>query len=469
MNEGQLSRLLTAANPWWRDRQAWRERDRQLRAAKAAPFDYMPTVLDAIAPDGLYVLYGPRRVGKSVVLKQRIADLLDGGTEPRRIIYYSCDGLTAEDLRRLENVGREILTRGVDEPRIWFLDEVTDVPGWPATVKWLRDQRSFAEDCVVLTGSSTRDLAEARKQLGGRRGQATETEIALLPMSFRAFARAIGIALPAELPVVGPERFVGEEARAGIDELLPWLDDLLTAWELYLQVGGMPEAIAGQLSNGSVPEAFLKALWGVIHGDALRRGRLTANQTTALLQRLSLNLAGRTNLTHLAEAIGVGSHHTAKERLSDLEAAMIVWPCHRLGDRNLPALNAQTKFYFTDPLYSRIPHWVTANAAEPDSTALTEQQIGLALARALPNPPGSPDAYASPMYAVTKSKEIDFVGPEFGPLGFEGKYVDRNLGREALPLRARLGAGVLATRSVLNLDDQVWAVPAPFIATLLNG
>jgi hypothetical protein len=53
-------------------------------------------------------------------------------------------------------------------------------------------------------------------------------------------------------------------------------------------------------------------------------------------------------------------------------------------------------------------------------------------------------------------------------LGFEGKYVDAGWKREAITVRSALGAGVLATRGVLDTSGDVWAVPAPFVAWMLN-
>ena len=74
------------------------------------------------------------------------------------------------------------------------------------------------------------------------------------------------------------------------------------------------------------------------------------------------------------------------------------------------------------------------------------------------------------MYQKTAGKEVDFCGPRIGGVGFEGKYVDAGWKREALTLRAALGAGVLATRGLLDTSGEVWAVPAaPFIAWMLSN
>lgn len=49
----------------------------------------------------------------------------------------------------------------------------------------------------------------------------------------------------------------------------------------------------------------------------------------------------------------------------------------------------------------------------------------------------------------------------------EGKWVDDGWRAEAKVLTNKYGLGVLATKSILNLDYDVWAVPAPLVALLL--
>jgi hypothetical protein len=49
----------------------------------------------------------------------------------------------------------------------------------------------------------------------------------------------------------------------------------------------------------------------------------------------------------------------------------------------------------------------------------------------------------------------------------EGKWVDAGWRAEAKVLTNKFGFGVLATKSILNLDYDVWAVPSPLVALLL--
>lgn len=468
VNEGQLIRTLTSTNVWWR-RADWERDDRDLRGLAASPFEYAPQPLEDIAPRGLYVLRGPRRVGKSVEVKRAVAELIHRGVDPRRILHFACDELARGDLGRLVRVGRDVLTRGVDGPRYWFLDEITSVKGWPAAIKNLRDTTALAEDCVVLTGSAARDLDDARKELAGRRGPVRDSDRLLLPMSFRAFTRALGMADVPQLPAISARRFVERETEDAIHELIPWLDQLATAWELFVRVGGYPRAVTDQLNHGRVQPDFVNALWDVVSGDALRAADMPAAAAHALLVRLTKNLASPLNMSAVAEEIGVASHETAAGRVRALVNSYIAWPCHQRGDHNLPNLDARSKYYFTDPLFAWIANARLDQSPQPEASRLTEQQIGLALLRQLEaEQPGTYADFTSTMYVKTSTKEVDFAGPRIGRLGFEGKYVDGGWKQEAVTVRSQFGRGVLATRSILDVSGDVWAVPAALVGWLLN-
>lgn len=468
MNEGQLTRALAAGNAWWRDPR-WERDDRDLRPLEATALDYEPSPLSDIAPDGLYVLRGPRRVGKSLEAKRAIARLIRRGVEPRRIIHFACDELGRGDLRRLVSAGRDVLTRGVDGARYWFLDEITSVPGWPEAIKWLRDNTELGDDCVVLTGSSARDLTDAQKHLAGRLGSADHSDRLLLPMGFRRFARAMGLdGLPQPDPVRARD-FMSPAVGAACTGLLPWLDTLLSTWELYLRIGGFPRAVTDQLASGDVQDDFTRALWDVTAGEAVRGAGTTPAQVQAMLARLTRGLTTPLAVESLRQDIGVDSPHTAKARLEDLVFAYLAWPCHR-REGNGPKLSAQSKYYFIDPLLARLaPLRSQGTIAEADASAITEQQLGVELLRNMEREqPGSYAHFSDVMYQKTAGKEVDFCGPRIGRLGFEGKYVDSGWKREALTVRAAFGAGVLATRSLLDTSNDVWAVPAPIVAWMLN-
>jgi predicted AAA+ superfamily ATPase len=468
MNDAEIRRLLLDQNPWWRDPADWARQDVYLREAREAPFDYEPGVLADIAAPSLYVLTGPRRVGKSVELHRSIVGLLDASIPARSIVFCSCDGFREQDLRRLFMVGRN-LTRTVEGPRYWLLDEITAVRGsWPAIVKSGRDAE-LADDCVVLTGSSSRGLREATKDLAGRRGPTERSDRVLLPAGFRRFCRLTKLRDLPQVPVLRPADVFTSEGRGALDELQFFAEPLAGAWEDYLRVGGFPRAIRDFLESGDVSAAFARDVWDVIRGGVIREGRMSDGKILELLARLSESLSTPLNLNTVATQLDLGSHHRVTERVDDLVEGYMAWRCPQAG-KDSPSSRAARKLYFTDPLIARLPHLIDDQMHEPDVSQISEQQLGLALAQAIErHQPGSFSYGLRLQYLRSATrKEIDFVSPDFPGACFEGKYVDSGWKQESATARANCARGVFATRRVHDLDNPIWAVPAANLAYLLD-
>jgi uncharacterized protein len=469
VNDAQLGARLRDRNPWWRDPGRWTRDDETLRDVAEAPFEYRPAVLDGVAPPGLYSLVGPRRVGKSVELRRTIEHVLGQGVNPRSVVYFSCDGLSAQDLRRLFAVGQSI-THTVDGARWWFIDEITAIgPAWSAVLKEMRDDTPVRRDCVVVTGSSARGLREATKNLAGRRGGVVHSDRVLLPAGFRSFCRLTGISGP-DLSVVRPKDLFTAAGRDALEELFFWLEDLVAAWEHYLRVGGFPRAIRDFRESGDAGESFVRELWDVLRGDAIRAASMSDLEILAFLERLGESLTTPVNASSVAVDVGLGNHHRVNDRIEDLATSFAVWRCpQRIGGR--PNAKAFRKVYFTDPLYARLAGTIDEQLRVPDASRITEQQVGLALARAIERDhPGAFATESRVMYARTRSgQEIDFVSPDFDQC-FESKYVDRGWAPHARILERHCGTAALVTRRADDVTgDKVWAIPAPCLAWLLDA
>ena len=465
MKRGEIQQMIVATNRWWRDPVGWTASDPDLREAAEAPFDYHAKVLADLRPGGLYVLRGPRRVGKTVEVKRAIHGLLAGGVAPRRIAHMAVDGLRSRDLGMLVDAADALMLE--DGRRFWFIDEVTGITdGWPDRIKWLRDNDArFRTDTVVLTGSSASDLTAATKALAGRRGDAAAADRVLLPMGFRSFVSLVSPELPPSAPGPWgiPDCTPSHLANAcGI--LTPWLDVLIRAWDAYLRIGGFPAAVARYVAAREEPVTLRASLIDVIHGDAFRRADWSRAQSKHLLRRLEANLCSSLNVTSLANQAGV-AQTTVKRRISELREAFVIWPCHR-EEGLRPKLGAQSKLYFTDPVYTQL-----ASNAAADFSRLSQQQLGVALLRASERAtPGAYLEFERVLHHRTNThREIDFVGPAFGGLGIESKYVDGGWRRTALTLKASPWRGIVATRSELDLANEVAAVPTALLAWLLDS
>ncbi|MHB8325440.1 MAG: ATP-binding protein [Candidatus Dormibacteria bacterium] len=220
---------------------------------------------------GLYMLYGPRRVGKKVSVKRAVQTLLASGVDPLRVVRITVDGWQANRLATLYEYVVRVLTSSVgDATRYWFVDEVTACRGtWWLTVKNLRDNTDFGRDCVVLTGSSNRGLDEAVKALAGRRGPVADPDRALLPMDFGDFCRSLSVRVPT-VEGLRSDELRSNQARDTWLGLAPQTDDLVAAWQAYLEVGGEVDFA------GVCPDSLLRAtpLESKYVSESWRRGAL---------------------------------------------------------------------------------------------------------------------------------------------------------------------------------------------------
>ena len=472
MQPADIDRELVAANPWWKDPSGWEEEDVQLRAARSSPLSYEPRPLDDLRAGGLYVLRGPRRVGKSTALKQLVSRRIDEqGARPRAILYLSVEGRSAQDVADIVRRGAASFLTGEAGDRMWLLDEITGVHGeWPATIKRLRDSHpSFARDTVVLTGSSASKFDEAQKWLGGRRS-ASDSDRVLLQMGFTDLLDAIGDELPAS-PRLHPLEVGNPDAcERALSQVRPWTDTLVQGWDTYLRVGGYPQAVAAEVRRDAGDESALRtALWDVIQGDAFADAGLTDTQTQAILRRLSSSLSSLLSVRSVAERIDV-SQETAARRLDALRRSFLAFPVPR--EQGLaPKPRSQSKWYFTDPALARLAS--TQGAGQPpDESALSEQQIGLALLRRLERErTGAAVRHDSLLYYRSSTNaEIDFVSPEFSSTCVESRFVDRGWGRAFQTIAASgFATGMVATRSGLRRHEIGWALPAGVLGYLLGG
>ena len=123
------------------------------------------------------VLRGPRRVGKTILLRQLIESLLTEGILPHRLLYVPFDELpTLRGLREpVLDIARwyegEILRTTFNETArtggtaYLLLDEVQNLDAWAPQVKNLVDNHSVR---VLVTGSSSLRIESGRDSLAGR-------------------------------------------------------------------------------------------------------------------------------------------------------------------------------------------------------------------------------------------------------------------------------------------------------------
>lgn len=468
---GQLAQELSRLNPWWRD-PSWAATDPDLRDASNTGLTYRSDVLADLQPGGLYILRGPRRVGKTVAVKQQIEDLIAAGTPLTAIVRLAVDGWSAKELRTIvQNTALPPVPAG--HHRIWFIDEISAVTGdWDQQIKWLRDNDlGFHDAIVVLTGFNATALTDAAGTLSGRRGNHGRLDRTLLPIGFRTF---VTLTLPAPQPTIAalsPSQLHTPAARDAYLGALPWLDDLVRLWELYLMYGGFPRSVAAAAQGAPVPAPFVEDIFNVIAGDSFRHSKLSKTTEMALLERLWSAMASPANLTSIGKDVDV-SQDIVTRHVGYLGDSYLLWRCpQRADDQWLPRDRAQDKLYAIDPLVARLAHLRNPARADIDPTVLTEMQIGMAIRRRIitSNPNALNDDFLFHVRTPSR-KEIDFVAHDLAGVAVEGKYCeDGRWAGEAATVNASEWDGLLCTRNVLDLaGDEAWAVPAGILAFTLD-
>lgn len=138
------------------------------------------------------VLRGPRRVGKTVLARQVMHDLIARGVAPRRVIYVPFDDIPsirklAQPILNVAHWFEETVLQvsfneaaAAGEAAYLVFDEVQNLPDWAPQVKFLVDNHSVR---LLVTGSSSLRIEAGQDSLAGR-----TANLDIGPLSLREIA-----------------------------------------------------------------------------------------------------------------------------------------------------------------------------------------------------------------------------------------------------------------------------------------
>lgn len=199
-------RFLERINPHWEG----------LRYPYSIERDIVPAIKGELSHSLIIAVYGLRRVGKTVVMKQIINHLLLSGVEPLSILYLTFDDLQGDLMDAIE-IFERIRGRRTGRGDYIFLDEVQKLPGWEEKVKILHDINGAK---IFVSGSASAPLRKGGETLVGR-----IVEFVLEPLSFREYLRFRGMENLMESPLDNPvEREYWQYIRAPFPQVV--LEDI---------------------------------------------------------------------------------------------------------------------------------------------------------------------------------------------------------------------------------------------------
>lgn len=367
-----LEETMRQFNPWW---------TKKFTSPGVPRSGYIRKIREALALRKMAILCGLRRVGKTTIMKQFVAQAID--TLPSdRIYFVSMDhpAMGRTSVLEILREARRITSASSDEKVLLLLDEIQHRDGFEREVKAIIDVDESVG--IVASGSSSLALAHASPYLTGR-----YRRIPVRPLGFREFLS-----------------FRSREYSEREPQLMEALMDE------YLLTGGMPEYVM----TGD-PQTLTDVIEDVIYRDIYSRYDV---QDPRLLKELyyllMVRVGKRLSFRKMGRLIDV-SVDTARRYVGYFEEAYLIEIIEREGSPNVRKASPR-KCYAPDTGIR------TVIAGGSSIGSLAENAVYLRLKEE-----------GDVRYLLEREGEIDFL---VGGKAVEVKYWDR-VEKEQIPCLSR--------------------------------
>lgn len=322
--------------------------------------------------DGLnYVFVGLRHAGKSYLMFQRIAQLIEQGHKKEEILYFNfeddrIDSLEVKDLDLIKTCYEEMY----DSRPIFFLDEIQLVDRWEKFTRRLADQKYQ----VYITGSNAKMLSsEIATTLGGR-----YMIYEVYPYSLKEYLKASGIDILEK------------------NAMFVFGKQIVKLTNTYFQHGGLPETVGMKETRSWMSNLFSK----IFFGDLVARYRIRNDYALrVMIRKMAESVKQPLSYNRIASIVSSTGKKLSTDAAIDYIGYMtdtwLILPYENLYGK-LQDKETNRKYYFTDngPLHLFL---VDAN------TSLLENIVAVTLRR----------KYGDGSYFWnSKNAEVDFVVPE---------------------------------------------------------
>ncbi len=288
------------------------------------------------------ILSGPRRVGKTTIMYQMIADYLKKGVPSKNILYTSFD----HPMLKLCDIGRvtEIFQNNLnpdDRELYLFFDEIQYAQDWDLWLKTLYDHHPGYR--IMATGSASPILAEKTKESGVGRW----TTIRIPTLSFYEYIDLMGISKPELSKDIYPTALSSLETPKW-SELMIRLEPLQKHFHRYLLVGGFPE-----VARSDDIEYAQKIIREDVVDKVLKRDMVSLFpiRNVAELEKIFLYLcmvSGNIVVQDtIAKEVGI-SRQTVANYLEFLEQANLIYVSQPTEQTGKKVLKAKPKIYLAD-------------------------------------------------------------------------------------------------------------------------
>lgn len=316
-------------NPWWKAVQGAIPEAASPRRVYFEPFKALALNFDVRRAT---ILLGPRRVGKTFMIKQFVHEAIELGTNPQCILYVSIDtpiysGITLERflefMPEVSDCSRKVV----------IYDEIQYLKDWETHLKDLVD--SYPAIKFIASGSAAAALRLKSRESGAGRF----SDFMLPPLTFYEFLRFVKE--PEELVEAGDDHwYVTTDIERLNDRFIE-----------YLNYGGYPEAVLNEQIRQN-PEQFIKN--DIIDKILLKDlpslyGIQEIQELNKLFSFLAYNAGEEASLENISQESGI-TKPTIKKYIEYLESAFLIIKLSTVDD-NCRTMKRERNFkvYLNNP------------------------------------------------------------------------------------------------------------------------
>lgn len=324
----EIRRRIERDNPWWKSGSPKITEADHPRRVYFNPFKALALNFEIRRAT---ILLGPRRVGKTFMIKQLIHEAIESGIDPRAILYASIDAPVYSRIsleKFLEFFPQDIGTR-----RVVIFDEIQYLRDWEIHLKDLVD--NFPKIKFIASGSAAAALRLKSKESGAGRF----SDFMLPPLTFYEFLSFLGED-ERLISVTAPNTYEAHD-----------LEKLNERFVDYLNFGGYPEAVLNPqvrenadqfIKNDIIDKVLLKdlpSLYGISEIQELNK----------LFSFLAYNAGKEASLENISQESGLAKQ-TIKKYIEYLESAFLIIKLSTVDD-NCKTMKRERNFkiYLNNP------------------------------------------------------------------------------------------------------------------------
>lgn len=300
----ELEQIFYRFNPWWTE---------PFSAPGIVRENYVQKLLKEAEKKHITFVIGLRRVGKTTILKQVIARLIDK-IKPQHILFLSLDhsALAPFSLLQLVEKYREVHGIPFKEKIFLFFDEVQYHEKFEQDMKILHDHENVK---IYASGSNSLLLKDKKAFLTGRNVQRV-----INPLTFDEVLLFKGIKISAGEKQLQQKHFLE-----------------------YLEQGGMPEYI---LTND--PEKITSLVNNIIYKDIVGKHNIkNVKKIQELFLLLCERVGKRLTYNKLANVLGIDVE-TVSSYLSYFEETFLIYQVPRYAKSLNEIVKSPKKIYIAD-------------------------------------------------------------------------------------------------------------------------